>query len=122
MDDSSGRGHAYLRCFRVRNRLGAMRNHAGEHAAHMLVGGRVKHLLAVPLRPQDAAGAQQAQMMADQRLREMAARRDVRHAAGLLKADHYDLEPARLAQDSEQVGELENLIVGECQKTLLSHE
>src|SRR5262249_52881203 len=105
MDGGSGWHHVYLPCFRgFRNRLGDMRNHPGEHPAPVLVGGRVKTLLAIPPRPQDAAGPPQAQMMADQRLRKMAARRDVRHTARLLKADHYDLEPARLAQDPEQVG------------------
>jgi hypothetical protein len=36
-----------------------MGHHVGQHAAHMLVGGGVKNLVAMPLRPQDAARAQQ---------------------------------------------------------------
>ena len=79
----------------------------------MLVGRRVKNLLAVPLRPQDAASAQQPQVMAYQRLRQMGARSDVGDAARLLKAGKYDLEPACLAENPEQLGQLEDLIVGD---------
>ena len=79
----------------------------------MLVGRRVKNLLAVPLRPQDATGAQQPQVMAHQRLRQMAARSDIGDAARLLKASKYDLEPACLAENPEQLGQLKDLIIGD---------
>ena len=90
-----------------------MGHHVGKHAAHMLVGGRVKNLFAVPLRPQDAARAQQPQVMADQRLRQMGTRSDVGDAARPLKAGKYDLEPACLAEDPEQLGQLKDLIIGD---------
>jgi hypothetical protein len=90
-----------------------MGHHVGQHAAHMLVGGRVKNLLALPLRPQDAARAQQLQVMADQRLRQMGARRDVGDATRLVQARQYDFEAARLSENPEQVGQLEDLIIGD---------
>jgi hypothetical protein len=77
----------------------------------MLVGRRVKNLLAVPLRPQDAASAQQPQVMAYQRLRQMGARSDVGDAARLLKAGKHDFEPAYLTHDPEQLGQLEDLMI-----------
>ena len=77
----------------------------------MLIGGRVKNLLAVPLRPQDTARAQQPQVMADQRLRQMGVRRDVGDAARLLKTGKYDLQTACLAEYPEQLGELKDLII-----------
>jgi hypothetical protein len=90
-----------------------MGHHVGKNAAHMLVGGRVKNLLALPLRPQDAAGAQQPQVMADQRLRQLGARSDVGDAARLIKAGKYDLEPACFAENPEQLGQLKDLIIGD---------
>ena len=90
-----------------------MGHHVGKHAAHMLVGRRVKNLLTVPLRPQDTARAQQPQVMAHQRLRQVRARSDVGDAARLLKAGKYDLEPACLAEKPEQLGQLKDLIIGD---------
>jgi hypothetical protein len=51
--------------------------------------------------------------MADQRLRQMGARRDVGDAARLLQARQYDFEAARLSENPEQVGQLQDLIIGD---------
>ena len=93
-----------------------MGHHVGKNAAHVLVSGCVKNLLALPLRPQDAARAQQPQVMAHQRLRQMRARSDVGDAARLLKAGKYDLQTACLAENPEQLGQLKDLIIGDWQK------
>jgi hypothetical protein len=110
-----GRSGSWCLCRLARfgNGLGYMGHHVGKHAAHMLVGGRVKNLLALPLRPQDAARAQQPQVMAYQRLRQMGAHSDVGDAARLLKASKYNLEPAGLAENPEQLGQLKDLIIGD---------
>jgi hypothetical protein len=99
-----------LACFG--NGLGHMGYHVGKHAAHMLVGRRVKDLLALPLRPQDTAGAQQPQVMACQRLRQMGPCRDVGDAARLLQAGQDDFKPAGFAENPEQLGQLQDLIIG----------
>jgi len=50
--------------------------------AHVLVGKRVEDVLAPALRPEQAGGAQEAQMVADQRNRERQPAGHIAHAQG----------------------------------------
>ena len=88
-----------------------MRHHVGDRAADMFVGRGVEHLLALPLRSQDAGRPQQAQMVADQRGREPSPRRDVRNASRAVEAGENDPEPARVAHEPEHLREFDRLII-----------
>jgi hypothetical protein len=91
--------------------LSGMRHHVGDDAPDMRVAGRVDYFFAPPLGAQHAGRAQQAQMVADQGLRELGATRDVRDANRRVEASEDDLEAAGIAHQAKHLGEHGGLAV-----------
>ena len=63
-----------------------MAGHVDEHGAHMGIRHFIEYLLAVSLATDEARAAQEAQMVADQRLRQIEAFGDVAHRSRRLQA------------------------------------
>ena len=88
-----------------------MFHHVRDDAAHAVVGGDVKHLLATLASRQEARGAQHAQMMAHQGRGQADAISDITDAQRFAQASDGDAETVRIAQHSENLSEFNRLLL-----------
>lgn len=90
--------------------LADMGDHVGDDAADVVVRRRIVDLLAVALTAQHAGRAQQPQVMAHQRRRQVEPVGDVADAGRRLEAGQDDAQAAAVAHQAEHVGQLGRLI------------
>jgi len=71
----------------------------------MFVGKFIEYLLGLPVAAHEPRAAQQAQVMADQRLRQVEARGDLADRLWPLEAEEQDAQARRVAEQPECLGE-----------------
>jgi hypothetical protein len=108
---AAGGGHLIL----VALRLGHMLEHVDDDATNMIVGCGVEYLLAMALGAHDAGGAQQTQVMADQRGAEVEPVGDLPHRCRRIQTSQDDAQARGIAEQAEQVCELGRMLIGEQQ-------
>lgn len=88
--------------------------HIDKHVAHMAVGNFIKDLLRLALAFDQPRASEQAQMVADQRLRQVEAFGNVADSPRSRQAEEENLQPCRVAKQSEDFGENGDVLLGRC--------
>jgi len=79
--------------------------HVGKHYRDMLIGGGIEHLLAVSLSLNDPCGAQESQVVADERITQVELPGDIIDGNGRVETRQHDPQTGRITEQVEQVGE-----------------
>jgi hypothetical protein len=85
--------------------FGGMDDHVGHNMADMVVVGFVVNVLCVARAPDEARGAQQAQMVADEGLGRVDLAGDIAHSHGLIEAGEQDFETSGVTEQLEGLGD-----------------
>lgn len=93
-----------------------MRHHVGNDVSDMSVVQAIENLFAAALGAKQAGGAQQAQVMADERGREAQRRRDVANRLRAIQRLDDDAQARGVAEQAEHLGEFDGFVVGEWRK------
>ncbi len=96
-------------------RFGQVRDHVGQDGSDMTIVDRVAHVPPLPLRPQDAPGAQQPEVVRSERLRHVQRVAEVADAALPVHTGEHEAEAVRFAEQAEDVRQPANIVLGECQ-------
>ncbi|QIE24656.1 hypothetical protein SBC2_27050 [Caballeronia sp. SBC2] len=106
------RFHLFVIRSEVGLRLGNVLEQFGQHAADVVIGGKIENLLAFTLGAYDPRRPQQTQVMADERSRQSQRFRDCSHRAAPLDARQHDSQARGIAQQAKQVSERNNALIG----------
>src|SRR3954453_16423272 len=88
-----------------------MRGHVLDDAPNVMIGGRVEDILALPLGPQYARSAQQAEMVTDQGGGKTRPFGKVADADRAREAGSDDAQAARIAHEAEHLRELDRRVI-----------
>src|SRR5690606_21230476 len=83
--------------------LAYMARHVEEHVAHVPVGNLIEDLLGPAIALHEPRTAQQPQVMADQRLRQVEPLGDLAHRTRAVETVEKDRQPARIAEQAKRL-------------------
>ena len=106
------RFHLFVIRSEVGLRLGNVFEQLGQHGADVVIGGEIENLLALTFGAYDPRRPQQTQVMTDERSRQPQRFRYCPHRAAPLDARQHNAQTRGIAQQTEQVGERNNALIG----------